>query len=101
MESGNPIGLVVVLLAFCAVVIIVGWQLAYHGTPVERWAKANGFKLISEEREVFASVRILGMPERTSQVFRIVVRDREGRIRSGRIDWGGRPLDKMHVRWDA
>jgi hypothetical protein len=100
MESGNPLVMAAVLLAFCVVVIVVGLQQARHGTPVERWARSKGFALISEENELFRSSRILGVAQRLPQVFRIVVRDREGRTRKGRLEWAGSALDPMRVRWD-
>jgi hypothetical protein len=100
MIAENPIAAGAVLLAACVVAVLITWHLIKVGTPVERWAKTNGFKLISEEREVSASVRIMGIPRQMMQIYRIVVRDGEGRTRRGRLEWTGDPLDKMHVRWD-
>ena len=101
MIAEHPILAGVVMLGACVVVVLVSLHVLRVGTPVERWARANGFKLVSENREMSASVRIMGIPRQMMQVYRIVVRDPEGRTRSGRLDWTGDPLDKMHVTWDA
>ena len=98
--NGDLIALVVILLGFCVVAVVIQWHLARQGTPVERWARAHGFKVICEVSEVSPAVRVLGGGQTAPQIIRIVVRDAEGRTRSGRIDWGGRPLDKMVVTWD-
>jgi len=82
------------------VVIAHNWNVAMHGTPVERWARAQGFTLISEHPEMVRHSRILGVVQEVPQVHRIVVRDKEGRTRHGRVEWTGRPLDKMRVTWD-
>lgn len=100
MIADHPIVAVAALLLVCIVMVLVNWQLARGGTPVEQWARMNGFKLISEEREVSASVRIMGIPREMMQIYRIVVRDSEGRTRRGRLEWTGDALDPMHVRWD-
>lgn len=101
MIADHPFVAGAALLAVCIVMVIINWHLARGGSPVERWARASGFKLISEEREVSASVRIMGIPRETMQVYRIVVRDSEGRTRHGRLEWTGNSLDPMHVRWDS
>jgi len=90
-----------VLVAVFVVIVLINLYQIRNGSPVEQWARANGYKLVSEEREVSASVRILGVPQKMMQITRIVVRDREGKTRTGHIEWTGDPLDKMHVRWDS
>ena len=100
MIADHPFVAGAALLFVCIVIVIFNWQIASGGTPVERWARSNGYKLISEEREVSASVRIMGIPREMMQVFHIVVRDSEGRTRKGRLEWTGSALDPMHVRWD-
>ena len=101
MIADHPIVAGVVLLAACAVAVLLCLHVIRVGTPVERWARANGFTLVSEHREASASVRIMGIPRQMMQVYRIVVRDSEGRKRSGRLEWTGEPLDPMHVTWDS
>lgn len=100
MIADHPIAAGFALLLVCTVMVLFNWQLARGGTPVERWARMNGFKLISEEREGSASVRIMGMPREMMQVYRIVVRDADSRTRKGRLEWTGSALDPMYVRWD-
>jgi len=101
MIADHPILAGAVMLAVCVVVVLVSLHVLRVGTPVERWARANGFKLVSEHREMLASVRIMGIPRQMMQVYRIVVRDSEGRTRSGRLEWTGNALDPMHVTWDS
>jgi hypothetical protein len=100
MISDHPVAAGLVLLAVCLVVALVALQVLRVGTPVEQWARANGYKLISEHREASASVKIMGIPRQMRQVHRIIVRDAEGRKRSGRLEWTGEPQDPMHVRWE-
>jgi hypothetical protein len=100
MDSTNAIIVAVGLLAACLVAVLLKVHVSRNGTPVEQWARRHGYKLISEEREVSASVRIMGMPREMMQVFRVVVRDSEGRTRKGRLEWTGSALDAMHVRWE-
>jgi hypothetical protein len=88
-----------VIAAFVGI-IVHNWNLARHGTPIERWTKANGFVLLSEDRDWSASSRLLGATAESPQVYCIVVRDREGKTRTGRLVWGGWPLDRMQVTWD-
>lgn len=101
MIAEHPVVAGVVMLAVCVVVVLVVLHRIRTGSPVERWAKTQGYKLLSEEREVSASVRIMGIPRKMMQIYRIVVRDPEGRTRSGRLEWTGEPMDPMHVTWDA
>src|SRR5262245_43712253 len=100
MIADHPVVAGLVLLTGFLGVVLISLHLTKVGTPVEQWARANGFKLISEEREVSASVRILGIPREMMQLYRIVVRDGEGKTRRGHLEWTGDPQDKMHVRWD-
>jgi hypothetical protein len=99
MDSPDAIIIGVGLLVACVVAVLIKVQVSKVGTPLENWARRQGLKIISEERTMHLSARILGEADSSPQVVRIVVRDREGRTRSGQVQVG-RPLDKIVVRWD-
>ncbi|MBI3857289.1 MAG: hypothetical protein HY293_16505 [Planctomycetes bacterium] len=72
---------------------------------LERWAKANGFEIASSEDCWFFKGPYFWSATRGQKVYRISVRDRNGKLRSGYACCGGYLLgtlsDHVDVTWDA
>ena len=72
---------------------------------LDRWAKANGFEVVSQERCWFFKGPFFWTGTRGQEVYRVTVRDGEGRTRSGYVRCGGYWLgvlsEHAEVRWDA
>ena len=80
------------------------WHYGRAGSLLASWAKGNGFELLSQENCLFFRGPYFWTTTRGQEVYRVSVRDREGRTRSGYVRCGGTFLgmlgDQVDVRWD-
>ena len=100
MEAAIPI-----LMLVIAMVLFGAWHYGRAGSILETWARDNGYRILSQENCWLAKGPFFWTSTRGQEVYRITVRDREGRTRSGYVRCGGAFLgmlsDRVDVRWDA
>jgi hypothetical protein len=94
--------IVIVLAALCWVALSSAWHWIRSKYILEKWAKANGFKLLRMKQNWFTISPFL--TSKRQETFRISVRDHRGRERKGWAKCGGFFLgflvDKVEVEWD-
>ena len=92
-------------LTFTALaVLLLFWQFSRADEILQRWATANGFKVISAEKRFLRTGPFFLRSTRGQFVFRIVVEDQSGTKRTGWLRVGGWMAgvlsDKAKVIWD-
>lgn len=94
---------IIVLVAFCWVAFSSVWHWFRSKFLLEKWAKANGFKLVKMKLNLFSFSPFLFTSDR-QEVYHIRVRDHSGRERSGWAKcggfWLGFLVNKVEVEWD-
>jgi hypothetical protein len=92
------------ILIACFVVLSLVWGSSRGGSMLDRWASANGFQILSMESCWFFRGPFFWTSTRGQRIYRVTVRDGEGRTRSGYVRFGGYWLglmsDRVDVRWD-
>ena len=96
---------VAALLIFVALIVLsIAWHYSLGGSMLETWARDNGLQILSQETCWFFKGPYFWSTTKGQEVYRITVRDREGRTRSGHVRCGGAFLgmlsDHVDVRWD-
>ncbi len=99
MEVGIGVLLLVLLGAWFA-----AWHYGRAGSILETWARENDHLILSQENCWFFKGPFFWTSTRGQEVYRVTIRDREGRSRSGYVRCGGAFLgmlsDHVDVRWD-
>jgi len=84
--------------------LFAAWHYGRSGSLLETWARENGYLILSQENCWFFKGPYFWTSTRGQEVYRVTVRDREGRTRSGYVRCGGALLgmlsDHVDVRWD-
>jgi hypothetical protein len=87
------------------VIVIVRWSHKRANEILHHWANNEGYTLISAENRYWRTGPYFLNHYRGQMIFRIVVRDSEGRERSGWVRIGswfaGVFSEKTHVTWDT
>jgi hypothetical protein len=98
----GPIFLIVLVAALA--VLATARHFSRSRTILERWADRDGYVIVSAERCWFWRGPFWLRSDREQVVYRVVVRDREGRTLSGYVRCGGWFLgvlsDDVAVEWD-
>ena len=93
-----PLAAVMVLLVAHSRALSMGQSMLDH------WTQQNGLQVRSRERCWFFKGSFFWNSSDGQRVYRVVVQDRDGRIRSGYVRCGGFWLgllsDRVDVRWD-
>ena len=96
--------LIVPLLAVGIVLPSHSRALSMANAMLQHWAQGNGFQILSLERCLLFKGAFSWTSSDGQPVYRVVVRDREGRERRGHVRCGGFWLgvfaDQVEVRWD-
>ena len=89
-----------VILAF----VLYAWRLSHSSDRLQTWASENGYTLVSVERRQMFRGGYSFTTGKGQEVFRVTVRDGEGRTRSGYVRVGGWVMgqlsDNIDVKWD-
>ena len=101
MEAIVPL-LFVLLIIFA--VAMMGWNYFRAEDILRRWARNNGFKLLSAERRWFRRGPFFFWTSKSQVVFYVTVRTSDDRIRHGWVRCGswflGVLIDQAEARWD-
>jgi hypothetical protein len=101
----NDIGIIFAPL-IVVVIVIASFALrtSRSQTIIDRWAVANGFRVLSAERRFLRTGPFFFRHNKHQTVYHVTVQDGEGRTRSGYIrcgGWfGGLLSDTARVEWD-
>jgi hypothetical protein len=87
------------------VLFAIWWQNARAEAMLERWCRHTGFELL-ERRYCWIPVGPYVLaPLHGQWVFRVTIRNRAGRVRTGHVRCGSMLLgvlaEEVDVRWDA
>jgi hypothetical protein len=102
----NDIGIVFVFLFVMAVIAIASfaWRTSRSQTIIDRWAAANGFRVLSAEQRFLRTGPFFFRHDKRQTVYHVTVQDSTGRTRSGYIRCGGwfagLLSDTARVEWD-
>jgi len=104
MDSGN-VSIAVALVAFAGLIVfLMAFNRSRSASMLADWARGQGVELVSEERCHFLKGPYFWTSSKSQVVFRVSVRDRQGRVRSGWVRCGsfigGLLSDQVDVRWD-
>ena len=88
------------------VVLVLAWvsRVRYGRRALNDWARTHKYEILSRERRPFLRGPFgIGLGE-GAIVFRVIVRDSEGRVRAGHVRFGsvwlGLLSDKIETVWD-
>ena len=98
---------IVFLLVPVIIVLAVAslfWRRSRSLTIAEQWAAENGYELIRAE-QAFLTTAFMFRKSKAQSVYRVVVRDADGRVRHGKLLCGGyfgglMFSDRAVVKWD-
>ena len=93
----------VVLIVLLSVVSLV-WRFSRGVSIMEEWAGRHGYTILDRQRRYLRRGPFFWWTSRGQVVFRVAIRDRDGRLRQGWVRVGGFFLglfsDQVEVRWD-
>jgi hypothetical protein len=100
-QAGVVFGVLAVIVIMVSSMI---WRGSRSESMLQKWARENGFTLLSEERRTFFKGPFFWTSGKGQMVFYVAVRDAAGHIRHAWIRCGGYFLgmisDHMDVEWD-
>lgn len=105
------VSIIILTVVFIGIAIFVAvasytWRETRSMSMLEQWASENSFQLLSTSRSHFT----LGTPfwaasSKSQTVYRITVRDRQGKTLSGYALCGswvlGLRADRVEIKWDS
>jgi len=96
----------VLLVAFVSVIIAASfyWSSSKGRSMLEQWAAENGYDIQSQEECWFFRGPFFWTSSKGQKVYKVALRDRDGRVRNGYARcgsyWLGLWSDAVEVRWD-
>ena len=101
MDGG---GVLMVVLFIGIAVFAFFLSFSRSESVLDEWANENGFEILESEYRTFFRGPFFFRSSKGQTVYRVKVRDRDGRVRSGWVRCGGWFLgllsDKAVVDWD-
>lgn len=92
------------VVAFVLVIGAIAWQNSRSRQILEKWAETNGYQLLNCEYQLFNQGPFFWTTARGQVVYRVTVREAQGRERAGWVRlgswWWGLWSDQVKVRWD-
>ncbi len=106
----NILVILVILLMLClpallvaSLILLLLWQSRRSRDILKRWASENGYTVVSSQMRVLFRGPFWWRTSSSQSVFKVMVRDVEGRVRTGFIRVGGFFLgmmsDQANVEW--
>jgi hypothetical protein len=84
--------------------MVWAWGSSRGASLLDGWASSEGLEILSQEECWFFKGPFFWTSSKSQKVYRVTVRDAEGRTRSGYVRCGGYWLgmmsDNVDVRWD-
>jgi len=100
----DPFPVIYILFILGLVIASAVWRGNRSRDLVERWARENGFRLLSAENCWFSNGPFFWTTSKSQVVFRVEVQDERGQVRSGWVRcgslFGGLLSDQTEVRWE-
>ena len=102
MEAIVPIFFIALFVVFVVGMMI--WHYSRAEEIVTRWARENGYEIVSSERRVFRRGPFFFWTSEGQEVYYVTVRTADGQLRRGWLRCGGYFSglwsDQAEVRWD-
>lgn len=104
MDRSNIAVALTALIVVALAVLLLSLHYSRPGSMLNGWARANGFTILSQENCWLFKGPFFWTSSKGQEVYRVTVRDSEGRVRSGFVRCGGFWLgllsDHVEARWD-
>jgi hypothetical protein len=99
------VGIAVAILVVGGNILWGKWYLSRSRPMLDQWAERNRLEILYSQRQLFFLGRFFQTTFTGQVVYRVRVRDRHGKIRSGLVTCGGpfAPflMDEARAKWDT
>jgi hypothetical protein len=104
VEPHNLGIILVVSCVFSLMVLLIVWSNSRGLSMLDVWASENGYDILSREACWFFRGPFFWGTSEGQKVYKVTLRDQDGRVRHGYARCGGYWLglwtDRVEVRWD-